>query len=329
MAWVASWLAASMPSTARAEEETARVESGFRLDWVRTGTSTAGCPAGAEMEREVRRRLSAPESADPVEAIVSRTAEGFAVRAVAISPLGERRERRLETEEDDCGRLARAAAVAIALLVDPWADASEPARGARGEAEATPPDDPAEAIATAAAPAPARPIVTPGGIDLLAGVLGQAGTLPAASGGVRLEGRWRLAGPFAIGLGLEALPEVRTEAFGFSVVAGSIGASAMGRAGPFSFGGGLDLLGGVMSAVVYPSEEFSPSDPGSHPWAALSADGRVGLTLVDRFGLELRAGPVVSITRQRFDVRGAEDPAFREEPVAFRGFLAGVLRFDE
>lgn len=296
---------------------------GFRLDWVRTGTAAAACPRGGEIEREVRRRLTAPEDADPVEAVVASDPPGFMVRAVATDAAGRARVRELRSDAEDCDEVARASVIAIALLLDPWANVAPVVEPPPSESV------PAEAVVASEPATPPAPAGPSGGLDLLAGGLAQAGTLPEVSAGLRLEGRWRFRPPFGVSLGLEALPEVRTDAFGFSLVAASVGVAVQTRLGRWSVGGGVDVHGGLMSAVVYPSDEVVPTGPGSYGWAAVSADGRVGVQVIDRLGLEARVGPLVSLTRQPFEVAGASDPAFREEIVAFRGLLAVVVRFDE
>jgi hypothetical protein len=172
---------------------------GVHLSWVR-GDGAGLCPDAAAIESEVAERLGGnPFARAPtqfIEAIVLQKSEGFlvtiAMRAADGKLLGNRA---LTSSPGDCRSIATAAALTIAILIDPDALARAPA--------------PRPPPATPPAPPPPGARFPGGRVSALAGAgWGLVpGVAPAGGLAATIDG----AGPFALGLAAVFIPEQRTD----------------------------------------------------------------------------------------------------------------------
>lgn len=285
----------------------------LRVDWVRTSSlARARCPSADRIEADVRRRLSPEAEGGRIEGWISGSPGDWVAELAIVRADGTRAERRLEDDEATCSRIGAAASLAAALLLDPLAEI--------GRLVVAPePEPPPE-------PEPAPPM---GQLDFEAGAVGQAGTLPSISLGARVEGRWRLPSGWSLDALLEVHPEVRTETFGFTLAAGGLGLGYADRVGWLDWGVGLRALVGRLTAVVYPSDVVRASAPGSYLWAGASLELRAAVPIGGPASLVGFGGPVLALTRQRFDVLNQAEPAFQEAPLGARFGLGLVLRFED
>ncbi|HZL18602.1 MAG TPA: hypothetical protein VFG23_12745, partial [Polyangia bacterium] len=156
----AAWAApesASPTGGGPSPREMAGAPVGVHLSWVR-GDGAAGCPDAGFIEAQVAARLGdAPFRRPPtqfVEALVTRPAQtllvAIAMRGADGALLGSRT---LTSAADDCRSVANAAALTIAILIDPDAllRAAPPAPAPKPLAVTTP------VPASAAAPAAGGP----------------------------------------------------------------------------------------------------------------------------------------------------------------------------
>jgi hypothetical protein len=117
------------------------------------------CPGEQELVRAALALGAAPEAppSEPLAISVRFEGDGASLRAVVSSTGPKVGERELRTEGTDCGKLAEAAAVVIALLLDIVpASATHPFEpAAPAPAPAPSPTPPAPSVAPASSPAPA------------------------------------------------------------------------------------------------------------------------------------------------------------------------------
>ena len=144
---VATALVLAAPLTARAESVAA---TAFHLHW----SGPASCPDEGEVARETQRLLG-PSTAAPrampveAEAQVSAAGDGFEL-LLRLGPTEQTRTRHLQAPS--CDELARAAALVVALAVDPSLSLAEPPRSG-----GAPPVAAAPACLEAALPIPPVP----------------------------------------------------------------------------------------------------------------------------------------------------------------------------
>jgi hypothetical protein len=228
--------------------------------------------------------------------------------------------RALSSTAPDCGVISRAAALTIAILIDPDAWGREaPSTPTASPAEPGPPAVPKLHSASE----PERWPDAGGRIVALAmtgtGFSPDITTGPALAGSVYVSRRIAISG--LVGF----FPEHRTTgavgdfAFGLSYgeLAGCLALPLWG-ASLWELCGGL--LGGALHIVVYSPE---PANPGQRWTAAASERTRVVLPLFGRTVLELGVGASEPFTRRSFYVGGAPpgmDTVFTQPAVAFAGW---------
>ncbi len=160
-------------------------------------TAPAGCPSQADVAREVEQLLRQPldQSRGPaltIQGRISRLANGGYRVLLDFSSGGAQRQRQIE--HDDCEKLTEAAALVMAMAIDPE-------RMQLGASELPAPAPPPPAPPRAAEPAPSaesRPI--PWSVALMG--RGQAGALPGVGPGMGGQ------------IGIDPLPSLRLEAAG-------------------------------------------------------------------------------------------------------------------
>jgi hypothetical protein len=227
--------------------------TGAHLSWVRDPTA-AGCPDAAGIEAQVVGRLGDNPFARPpaqfIEAVVARPASTFEVTIAMRGPEGRLiGNRALSSAAADCGPIATAAALTIAILIDPEALARIPP-------EPPPPPPPA-----------APPARGPAG-RVTASAAGGWGLLPRAAWGLGLGVTVDVTPRFAAGVSAAFFPERRTappdDAFGFGLTSGAL----FGCWVPVG-GGAPDRLRwelcagtavGVLHAVVYADQAVGPAE---------------------------------------------------------------------
>lgn len=333
---VALALAAALP---------ARADDRLGLAW----NAPDGCPAEDSVRAEVARLLGGAIPDGPPIAAEARTiaAEGAYELTLRTNVGGERGERALRAER--CEELASAAALILALMIDPDAVARadpEPAPPSAARALAPPgADDPrhtsearrarrdAEPFTEAGPPPPARGDAIEAMVG--AGIQLDVGTLPSAATAVVVEGgfgvplvdaRVRAVFLFPQIAATTALPGASAELWAFS--AGVLAclrpierARAVGICADVSAGGVLGSARGI-------------SDPRSGAGFWLAAGGGLALAWQPVRWLEIEGtAELLGQAAPTFDVVVAEDGTertvvvFAPPPVAGRFTLAAHARF--
>ena len=330
----AAWAApepASPTGGGPSPREMAGAPVGVHLSWVR-GDGAAGCPDAGFIEAQVAARLGdAPFRRPPtqfVEALVTRPAQtllvAIAMRGADGALLGSRT---LTSAADDCRSVANAAALTIAILIDPDAllRAAPPAPAPKPLAVTTP------VPASAAAPAAGGPA---GRVTI--GALGTWGLLPRAALGAALAATVDLGPWAAVGVTGAFLPERRTAApndgFAFGLSNGEVdgcfvplGRGRVGLRGELCAG----LSAGILHAVVYTSTPLAPGERWS--FAATQLMRLVMPLPFSRAGVvEIGAGLAEPFPRRAFFVEGQPsgmDTVFTQPALAATGFLGLGLRW--
>lgn len=293
-----------------------RVDAGVHLSWVRA-ESARECGNAGLVQADVVRRLRKNPFTEPsrvfVEASVTRAGTAFQaqleLRDEQGQPLGTRR---VTSDAASCDSLVSAAALAIALMIDPDAVLAppEPAK-APPPASATPPSTTAVPSATALPEPRAR-----GG--LLAAVVGSSRVLPRAALGMRVAVEVLPLRRFGAELSLTFLPEVRQGLRGFDVSFGltyaSLGLCYRLLSAPTVELGACALgSAGALHATAF---EPARGVRGQLFWSAAGAGLRAAWQLTPP--VLLRAGVEASLPLERRDYlmrRGVRDEA--EEVAVF------------
>jgi hypothetical protein len=299
---------------------------GVHLSWVRDDAA-ADCPDAGAIEAEVTARLGddpfrrAPSQF--IEATVTRPGDSYQVAIAMRGPDGKLiGSRSLASTSGDCRSIATAAALTVAILIDPDALLRPIA-----PAPAAPPPPPA------APPPPAR------GIEGRVSALGAGARdlLPGTALGVELGvtidvGRWA-----AVGVIGALFPEHRTAApddgfaFGLTTVEG-LGCFVPIRAGPAALRWELcaGLAAGLLSSVVY---DATPVAPGQR-WTFAAAQLTrliIPISPISRSAL-VEAGVEITepFPRRAFFVEGRPpgmDTVFTQPTLAVKGFAGVGLRW--
>ena len=294
-------------------------------------SAPVGCPSGARVEQEVERLLASVATRPPrplvVDAVVEAEPEGSL--RVRLELAGDGGPRVRELRAASCVALADAAALIIAMTIDPDAvAATQPPAPPPSPPVPVPvpvpallPPPPLPAAAPVPAPPPSRPR-----FHLLAWAQADVGTLPGASfaaGGAAAVS----FGALRVELGLGASPAraavipQRPSAGGdVSLIAGSAGACfGVLAPGPIELAPCAALEIGRLHAAGF---GVSAPDQGSALWTAARAGGRLGWWPWPSFGIVIRAEAAVPFARPRFvlDNLGA---VHRPGPVS--GRLGGGL----
>lgn len=296
---------------------------GVHLSWVRS-EGAEDCPDAATLETEIAARLGAnPFRRAPtqfIEAVVTRQAESLQVTIAMRGPDGKLiGNRTLASASGDCRSVSNAAALTIAILIDP---------DALMRPVALPP-----APAPPTAPAAALPVTGPAG---RIAVLAEAswGLLPRVAAGIALSTTVSVAHRAAIGILGAFLPERRSmlpnDGFGFGLTYGElVGCFVPLERGPSGVRGELcgGLAGGLLHAVVYTS---TPLDPGERWTFAATQLARLVIPLFGAGVLEGGAELAEPFPRRAFFIEGQPsgmDTVFTQPALAVTGFLGVGLRW--
>lgn len=338
---VAGWLAPALAFAEPVEKPTAV------LSWVRA-PGAESCASLAEVATRVNARLGRPAFVAPTEAKLlieatitdDRDNHAFRVHIVLNSdsgaPLGTRD---LGVPGDDCRAATDTAALAIALMIDPDAAASDsqvtfPAEASPAKAPPPPPPEPAPVAPVAAQPAPSPPPQprhwrTRLGAAALASVGQLPGIAVGALGLVRLSPHSGVGGVDVAARYLAKKDqELRPN------VGGTFGASSVGLAGfwapvqkqrlTFSVAAGGEL--GVIASNGY---NFARRNDYRVTWLANAAvDGDLALRLSGSVLLLVRLSVKIPLVREHFEasVGGQTTEIFNTSTVL--GDLALGLAFD-
>ena len=312
--------ALSAPRTASASGETNVVHPGVHLSWVR-GDGAGICPDAGAIEAEVSERLgSNPFARAPtqfIEAIVTQKPAGFevsiAMRASDGTLLGNRS---LTSSPGDCRSIATAAALTIAILIDPDALARAPA----------PKPTVAPTPQVAAGPR------LPGGRVTAIGGAGW-GLVPGVAAGAGLAVTVDVARPIAVGLLALFYPESRTAApddgFGFGLTY----AELVGCWVPLAPETALRLevcagaTAGVLHAVVFSG---TPTEPGQRWTFGAAQLTRVIIPIYQGLVAEIGLEVTKPLPRRAFFVEGRPvgmDTVFVQPVVTVAGWGGIGLRW--
>jgi hypothetical protein len=317
-------------STARADADAQRV----RLSWVR-GAGASDCVDQPTLEARVVKRLgrAAFAAAAPlsIEASVERDEQGLkAVIFTRTAPSAAPSKREITSTAENCRALEAATTLAIALVIDPDAPLTEAEPEVdtvvRDPPQPPPPpppqrDDEPEPPGTASAPAGHWT-----GSLALRGTVA-TGVLPSTAPGVETAlslgpSEWLVPSVNAL-----LLPEQRTGdgRFAFGLTAFGLGVCVQPSSRRLIWVRACgSLLAGSLHSVVF---ELLPSRPGQRLWAAAAVTPAVRLAPIAGTFVELGGEVMAPLTRESFTVEGLEEPIFRGQPVAFRGFFGVGLDF--
>jgi len=297
---------------------------GVHLSWVR-GEGAGVCPDAAAIEAEVTERLGGnPFARTPtqfIEAVVTQKAEGFQVTIAMRGGEGKLLgSRALTSSPGDCRSIATAAALTIAILIDPDALARTPAP------KPPPPPPPA--------PLPPAPRFPAGRVTALAGA--GRGLVPGVAPAAGLAATIDVAGPFAAGVAAVFVPEQRADAPDEGFAFGLTYAELVGCYVPLAHlapGARLRLelcLGataGVLHAVVFTG---TPTDPGQRWTFAAAQLTRVIIPIVHGLVAEIGLEATEPLPRRAFFVEGRPagmDTVFTQPAVALTGWAGFGLRW--
>jgi hypothetical protein len=233
---------------------------------------------------------------------------------------------RRSLEAASCQDLANAAALIIALMIDPDAVA---AHATPPQPVAAPPQPTDEAPATA--PAPDR---KPRAVEFLVGIhaAGSDGTLPSidvgVGGGIGLQGRrWRveLRGTYGLRRDQKAMAVSPAGAYGqFNFVAAAFAACINLGPQAFAFGPCADAEFGVISAKGVGVSQSLPADT---LWSALGAGGYAAISLGRHLGLPLHVDVLAPLRRSEFVFKNEPNRVFQAPAVGVRVSAGIELRF--
>jgi hypothetical protein len=319
------------------------VPVGVHLSWVR-GDGAAGCPDAGFIQAQVAARLGDDPFQRPptqfIEALVTRPAQtllvAIAMRGADGALLGSRT---LTSAADDCRSVANAAALTIAILIDPDALLRAPPAPTSTLPTVAAPVPPPAAFTSPAASGPAGRVAI--------GAVGTWGLLPRAALGAALSatadlGRWA-----AVGVTGAFLPERRTAApsdgFAFGLSTGEADGCFVPFGGGAGGGGRAGLRGelcaglsaGILHAVV---TSATPVGPGERWTFAATQLMRLVIPLplplpspFSRAGvLEAGVGLAEPFPRRAFFVEGQPagmDTVFTQAALAATGFVGLGLRW--
>ncbi len=293
LASLTSTAAAEAPAKAGASTELPIVQPGVRLSWVR-GPSAVGCPDASTIETDTVRRLGHnPFAGQPtsfIEALVTREMESYRVTILMRDAQGKLLGSRVLTSgASDCQTLATAAALTIAILIDPDAVARSSA-----EAPPKPPAGPPPALPSTDKAAADPPAGGRAGRATAMGIAGR-GLLPRTALGAGLALTLDVGRYGAVGTIVGLFPDQRSRISGGDFGFGLSSAQFLGcfaRSNPMirwevCAGGMVSALHVVVYAAV-------PEDPGEK-WA-------VGVTAMARSIIKLVGPAVLEVSLSATDV---------------------------
>jgi hypothetical protein len=296
--------------------------SGVHLSWVR-GDAAADCPDAAAVEAEVAARLGEnPFARAPtqfIEAAVDRRNDTFEVSIAMRGADGKRiGNRSLASNAPDCRSIATAAALTIAILIDPDALL-------RAAPPPPPPPPPPPRVASAAATREAR---------LTASGAAAWGALPGTAFGVELGATVDVTRRAAVGVLGGFFPDRRTAppddgfAFGLSTIEG-LGCFIALREGPADLRAELclGLAAGLLDVVVYAPMPVSPGERWTFAAAQLA---RATIPIFRSGMLELGVEATEPFPRRSFFVEGRPagmDTVFTQPTWGVKGLVGLGLRW--
>lgn len=313
---------ASMPARA-ASGPTEHV----RLSWSRLDGAGA-CPDSRWARDNVRRRLDrdpfAEQGRRSLEVVLAREGSEWVARLLVWGPGGARLGlRRLVSREPRCQAVAEAAALAVALTIDPRAalvirERQTPAP--RQVAPARRPPVRAIACPTCAPQLPPRLIRADSGVALALKLL------PRAAPGWSFDVAGTLYRSLDWQIGAAFLPEVAgtaDEAFGFALALGNVGLAWSAYRGKR-----MDLslytrlhVGGILPVV----RRHTPVDPRHRLWLAPGLGLRGELAVWGPLIVAARAELLAPVLRDRFAVEGLPGVGYRTPPLgALLSFSLGL-----
>lgn len=307
------------PAQGSAQSRVAEVE----LTWAREARAES-CADQSTLESAVVRRLGRDPFGTPgallVEGHAYRDGARYRARLALRGPSGELLGvRAFESDATSCESLLQATGLAIALAVDENTSSGlESMRAVPGAAPAPQLREAQEQRATQGA---AR-----GFVDARAS-LGY-GLLPGLAPGLALGSELSLHPRLNLNVELHYFPEreLRTmnARFAFGLTAGSLGLCVETLR---DVRVGLALCAsaqlGAIHATVF---DVRPLTPGDRFWAGAVIKAQLYVPL-GALRISLAALGTVPITRERFLAAGADDPIFRQKPVAVGGELGLGVRF--
>jgi hypothetical protein len=338
----------------------------LRLSWVRD-EGAESCAVEEDMARGVRARLGH----DPFDSGAERTVEGLVRRAgerwIVRLQVRDRAgrvlgTRQIESNAPDCTSIESAAALAIALVIDPQAalrlvtspppaasasvshgapaaSASSavpvasaaptgsaasiwPAASASGSAFAEPPRSPPAAPDQGRTEA-AEPGPRTSRASASVRAALLAGLLPRVAPGVAWSAGWRVVEPISVSAGVLWLPERRTEDGNAGF---GLTAGWVGACGTHRAGPfepfGCAHLG--LGAVHAVVHRGEPVFPGDRAWSALGAQLGARLAVAGPVSIEGLGEAIVPLVRHRFRIAGQADPVFQQSAVAFGAQLGAA-----
>jgi hypothetical protein len=308
------------------------------LSWHRLPGAEA-CPGLKEVALRVSAHLGRDPFATPsvasvfIEATIEPAPSGWTTQIDFSSTSGRNPsgQRKLESTEQECGPAADAAALAIALMIDPSALTRERTEEPPPASTVAVPEPPRPVAETRPAAAPVAPAATPCApatlayepwrTRLAAGALVGVGQLPSATGGgwlgLRLSPAERRVGlevAFAYLASREA--RVRAEAGGefssLSAAGAAFWTPLRQRRLALSFIGGVEL--GRILASGFGFQSFRSQGA----WTlAPTADVELSFEIAPRWELLLRVGAGVPLLRDQFEfgLNGVSQLIFEPAPL--------------
>lgn len=321
----------------RAEELHPSADARVRFAWVR-GDEAGGCPDQRSIEAGVISRIGR----DPFVEDGRLSIEGAVEHSGAVWRADIRvrdqhgalvGRRALDTEAPDCGPLAEAVVLAVALVIDPNAATRTPRPAGAAPPPVVPVPSQPPPVSAPCPVAPPCPIAAPcpacpkaehrrDSTEVSTRIVGTVGILPRAAFGPGLFGGYG-TGPLELTASLWWLPEVSTSdgRFAFGFVAGSAGGCyrvPLGTGAALGACGNLDL--GSMHAVVRDLRDLVPLDPGEQ--LVFAADAGPRLTLEPGpLRLEAGVGAFLPISGKTFRIQGSNTPVSEPPAVAGIAFL--------
>jgi hypothetical protein len=295
------------------------------------------CPGRSEFQRGVAARLGRVPFAEPaqrtIETVLSRREDGWHAEITLRDAAGVELGRRgIDAAGLDCGPLAEATTLALALTIDPDAALGPPTGPLPEPSSTTPAPIPTppcpDRACPAAAPCP-QAVCPPPREGPYLGASARAalalGLIPGPAPGLAVvaEGGSRtLRGQ----VGLLFLPEtVAADArFAFGLTAAAAGACAVLPAlGRVEVGLCGEIQLGAIHAVV---REVAPVDPGDQLWLAAALGPRLAVNVSSPLAIEVGISAVAPLLDRTFDVAGIEGPIHRPATVGAVSFIGVGIR---
>ena len=310
------WVMLSLSGVAAAERPRP-----VQLSWVRLAGAQS-CPADAPLAAEVTRRLGwepfATDAPRLIEGVFTRDGGRWGatvfVRDATGALIGSRQ---IDSDAPECDALADAAALVVALIIDPHARFSP-------KAAAPPPPVP---------PLPPAAAVPSASLDgfVRIGVRGLAlrGALPGLASGAALAVDVGRAPRWGWGIGLRVLPEQRTESgdAGFGLTAGWLAGCAHAHGRRFGARGCVAASGGVIHSVVH-EQALEPAQPGERLWLGAVASLVASYRMWGPVGLDLGTEIIAPVMRHRFWIEPRTAAAFQQSPIIIGGFLGLTIEYE-